>query len=738
MKAEPAGPEGRKVSAKVMKGEGPCTKANSVAISQPVAEVLRVTVGDPILIKGSRTTVAVIESIEGMRQPVIYFGRASRMNAGAHWDESVQLQELTQKEAAEEVIIGPSEEDKTLDADPDALKGVLIGTYVATGDILEVGTRTFRNIFGVDNPSRFTRIMVVKTKPSGFVQIVPETELVISKEFKEAGRSSVTYDDIGGQHEIIEKVRELVELPLRNPELFKYLGVESPKGVLLHGPPGTGKTLLAKAVANESEAYFINIGASHLPIHDAERRLREIFAEAAQHIPSVIFIDEIDTIAPKREDSLDPNERRVVGALLELMDGMKNRGQVIVIAATNRPNALDPALRRPGRFDKEIEIPMPDEDGRLEILQIHVRYMPLDSDVKLEKLAESTAGYSGADLRLLCSEAAMSCIRRHSARFNPDGTVPAQVLSEMKVNMSDFIEGTKRITPSCGREVIVEIPKVKWDQVGGYRELKSKISELVLTPWRNTQEANKFGVRVPKGILLYGPPGTGKTYLAKAIANEACVKVIVVSGASLKSKWFGEYEQNIARVFEAARKAAPVVIIIDEVESIASRRAGGFGEASRALDSGVNEFLRQLDGVQEIHDVFLICTTNRPDILDEAFLRSGRVDHQFYLPPPDLEARIEIFNVHMANVKVSFGDDVEVKMLAKLTEGLNGADIKMIVEAAVRKWFYDYINNGIVNSDEGSQLKVGMQYFLKAIEEARSNLTRRWKEDEVLPIQVNA
>jgi transitional endoplasmic reticulum ATPase len=723
----------RKILAKVMKGEGPCVKANGVAVSRQIAEALGLKVGSPVLVTGSRTTIAVVESIENIRDPIIYLGRVTRMNSEAHWNEYVELSNVTSREKAEKVVVGPSEEGQILDIEVDALKGLLIGTYVTAGDTVEVGARGFHNILRARSDSRYIRLCVIETVPKGFVQISAETEIQVSRHFREVRvkRPSVTYDDIGGHREVIEKVREMVELPLRNPDLFIHLGIEPPKGVLMHGPPGTGKTLLAKAVANESRAYFIYVGASYFPIHESERRLKEIFAEAAQHAPSIIFIDEIDVIAPKREGVLDPAERRFIGALLELMDGMKDRGKVIVMAATNRVNDIDPALRRPGRFDREIEVPLPDEDGRLEILKIHTRYMPLDKDVDLRKIAESTPGYSGADIRLLCQEAALNCVKRFKSKFNPDGTIPEDVLKKMLVTMQDFIEGTKKITPSCGREFIAEIPKVRWDDVGGYRELKSKIMELVIIPWKYSKDARKYGVKSPKGILLYGPPGTGKTYLAKAIANEVGVKVITARGSTLKSMWFGEYERNIAKLFEAARKSAPVIIILDEAESVVGRRTGMVGGASRALDSGVNEFLTQLDGVQEIHDVLLICTTNRPDMLDEAFLRSGRVGYHFALPLPDREARIEIFRVHLKNLKIPLGDDVDVEVLADLTEGLAGADIKEVVESAARKWFRDHITGK--SHDDGGPEKLKMAYFTEAIEELKfSTINGRSGEVEAL------
>jgi transitional endoplasmic reticulum ATPase len=714
----------RRVLAKVMMGEGPCMKPNGVAVSRKISDALGLRVGDPVLVTGSRTTVAMVESVENIKDPVIYLGRVTRMNAGAHWNEYVQLGRVDVRERAEKVVVGPSEEGQTLDVEAEALKGILIGTYVTAGDTVEVGTRSFYNIFRVRSSTQFLRLVVVETRPSGFVQIASETLLEVSRSFREvrAKRPPITYDDVGGQRGVIEKVREMVELPLRNPELFRHLGIEPPKGIIMHGPPGTGKTLLAKAVANESGAYFIYVGTSYFPLHESERRLKEIFAEASQHSPSVIFFDEIDSLAPKREGILDPAERRFIGTLLELMDGMKDRGKVIVMAATNMINAIDPALRRPGRFDREIEVTLPDEGGRLEILQIHTRYMPLDEDVDLRKIAESTPGYSGADLRLLCQEAALNCVSRFKSRFNPDGTIPENVLKEMKVTMQDFIEATKKITPTCGREFIAETPGVKWEEVGGYAELKSRIAELVITPWKFAREARKYGVKIPKGVLLYGPPGTGKTYLAKAIANEAGVKVITVHGSTLKSMWFGEYEKNIAKLFEAARKAAPVIIIVDEAESLLGKRTGGLSGASRALDSGVNEFLTWLDGVQEIHDVFFICTTNRPDMIDEAVLRSGRISYHFELTLPDFEARKEIFRVHLKNLKAPLGGDIEVERLAEITEGLTGADIKEIVESAARKWFCDHVKR--LGSGNNTLEALTARYFTEAVEE-KLNQARR-------------
>ncbi len=725
------------VSARVVKGEGPCTKSNSICVSKPVADAIGIMVGDPLQVTGGRSTVAFVESIEKIPDVVIFLGRIVRHNAEAHWDETVQLRKLEKRELAERIVIGPAEPDQVLQVDADALKGMIIGHYVTAGDLIEIGRRTFRQVFTEPQENQGARILIVETKPGGIVQIAEESELVVNREHGTDIRriTSVTYDDLGGMEEVIEKVRELVEIPLRNPSLFQKLGIDPPKGILLKGPPGVGKTLLGKAVANESKAYFVGTGASQLAggQGETERRLRELFAEADQHQPSVIFIDELDTIVPKREESLSPDDRRIVGVLLEITDGIKARGQVIVIGATNRPDAIDQALRRPGRFDREIEIPIPDNDARLDILRIRTRLMPLESDVDLGILAENTHGYTGADLKQLCSEAALSAVRRHKASFRPDGTLPTEALNTIKITMADFVEATKRITPSCGREIIVEVPRVRWEEVGGYEELKQKLQELVLIPWKNRKEARKYGVKVPRGILLYGGPGTGKTYIARAIATAAKVKVIRASGASLKSKWFGEYERNIARIFEVARKAAPVIVILDETDAVASIRGGGLGEGSKALDSGLNELLQQLDGLEEIHDVFVICTTNRSDMLDPAFLRSGRIEYQFLVPKPDYEARKEIFRIHLSGSKMPVAEGLSVERIAKLADGMVGADMGRIVRGAVLKAFCEHVQNG-----NGEPL-LEMRHLLAAIDEVRGGLSfNRGESIAAMPVQAES
>jgi transitional endoplasmic reticulum ATPase len=492
---------------------------------------------------------------------------------------------------------------------------------------------------------------------------------------------TVTYEDVGGIKEIIHKVREMIELPLRHPELFERLGIEAPKGVLLYGPPGTGKTLLAKAVASESGANFISISGPEVFSKwygQTEENLRKIFEDAEKNSPSIIFIDEIDSIAPKREEVSGEVERRSVSQLLTLMDGLKKRGKVIVIAATNRPNSVDPALRRAGRFDREIEFPVPDRVGRLEILQIHARNMPL-KDVNLGWLADITYGYVGSDLWALCKEAAMSALRRvlPEIKWKEEDELPKEVMEKLIVTKEDFENALKMVEPSAMREVMVEIPKVKWTDVGGLDDVKESLKEMVEWPLKSPEAFDRMGINPPRGILLYGPPGCGKTMLAKAVANESGANFISIKGPELLSKWFGESEQRIRELFKRARQVSPSIIFLDEVDALVPKRGSSFG--THASESVVSQLLTEISGLEELKNVVVIAATNRPDMIDAALLRPGRIDRFVLIPPPDEKSRMEIFKVHTKNMPLK---QVDLKDFVKKTEGFSGADIEALCREA--------------------------------------------------------
>ena len=526
---------------------------------------------------------------------------------------------------------------------------------------------------------------VIQTRPTGVVKITPKTKLVVHSKIiqEKAFRTSVTYEDIGGLQEQIQRIREMIELPLRYPELFQKLGIEPPKGVLLYGPPGCGKTLLAKAVATEAEANFILINGPEIMnkyYGETEARLREIFRKAEEEAPSIVFIDEIDAIAPKRSEVTGEVEKRVVAQLLALMDGLEARGQVIVIGATNRPNALDPALRRPGRFDREIEIGIPDKKGRREILQIHTRGMPLAEDVNIDRLAEMTRGYTGADLAALCREAAMKAIRRilPSIDFNEEHISP-EILDSLVVTMKDFLDAFKEITPTALREVEIEIPNVRWEDVGGLEEVKQRLVEAVEWPLKYPEKFEKFGIKPPRGILLYGPPGCGKTLLAKAIATESEANFISVKGPEIFNKWVGESERAIREIFRKARQAAPCIIFFDEIESVIPRK-DLVDDSSGVTNRVSSQLLSEMDGVEELSDVIVIGATNRPDLIDPAVMRPGRLDRLIYVPPPDEKARYSILKIYTR--KMPLAHDVNLRELAARTEGYSGADLESLCREA--------------------------------------------------------
>jgi len=531
--------------------------------------------------------------------------------------------------------------------------------------------------------SGFLPFVVVSTTPTGIVQVTEATELSVKTEPVEVTqleRPSVTYEDIGGLEEELQRIREMIELPLKHPEVFSRLGIDPPKGVLLYGPPGTGKTLIARAVANEAGANFYSIQGPEIMSKfygQSEERLREIFTEAEKNAPSVIFIDELDSIAPKRDEVHGEVERRIVAQLLTLMDGLTTRGYVIVIAATNRDEAIDPALRRPGRFDREIEIGVPTVPGRQEILQIHTRGMPLEEGVKLEHIAKITHGFVGADLASLAREAAMKSLRRYLPEIDLEKPIPTEVLEKMKVTPGDFTEALKEIEPSAMREVFVEVPRVSWDDVAGLDEVKKELHEAIEMPLEEPESFTRMGISPPRGVLLFGAPGTGKTLIARAIANESKANFISIKGPEIMSKWVGESEKAVRMIFKKAKQVSPSIVFLDEIDSIAPRRGGSYD--SGATERVVNQLLTSMDGLEDMENVFVIAATNRPDMVDPALLRPGRFDKLMLIPVPDEKARLKILQVHTKNMPLH---NVDLPALSMKLDGYVGADIENLCREA--------------------------------------------------------
>jgi transitional endoplasmic reticulum ATPase len=679
-------------------------------IDSYLLEKIGVAIGDIIEIVGNRSTAAIAWPAypEDAGKPIVRMDGITRKNAEVSIGEYVTVRKARVK-VARAVSLAPVSvklhvQDENL---YEFLKNRLIDLPVVQGDIIQL------SLFG--NPVNF---MVVRSSPKGVVKIDYDTQIKLLKEpAPERTRIAyITYDDIGGLREQVQRIRELVELPLKHPELFKRLGIEPPKGILLYGPPGCGKTLLAKAVANESDAYFISISGPEVMSKfygESEARLREIFKKAEENAPAIIFIDELDSIAPKREEVTGEVERRVVAQLLALMDGLTTRGNVIVIGATNRPNALDPALRRPGRFDREIEIGIPDKQGRLEILQIHTRGMPLADDVDLAKLAEITHGYTGADLAALAREAAMKALRRYLPEIDLDvDSIPMEILEKMEVRMDDFMQAYQEITPSALREVEIEIPDVRWDDVGGLQDVKQLLRESIEWPLKYPDKFKGLGLKPPKGILLYGPPGCGKTLLAKAVANESGANFIGVKGPEIFSKWVGESEKAIREIFRKARMAAPCIVFFDEVDSISPARGVGYAD-SGVTERVVSQLLTEMDGLTSIANVIVIGATNRPDLVDPALLRPGRFDRLIYVPPPGEMDRLEILRVHTRAMPLA--DDVDLEKLAKLTVGFSGADLEMLCREAGFNALRKYI-------DSKSDIRVTLDDFMKALEVVKPSI----------------
>lgn len=637
---------------------------------------LGVSTGDIVRLTGKKAALAIVwqahpddEGLEMIRMDGIL-----RQNVGVGLGEKVKIDPV-QTKVAKKIVLAPQEPVRYSVGFDQYVKKRLVGKPVLKGNLLPVG------IFGTSVP-----LVVAQVFPQGPVMITEETEIRIQKEpAKEmAAVPNITYDDVGGLKDAIQKVREMIELPLRHPEIFERLGIDPPKGVLLYGAPGTGKTLLAKAVANESDANFFYVGGPEIIskyVGESEERLRKLFAEAQENAPSIIFIDEVDAIAPKREEVVGEVEKRMVSQLLTTMDGLKARGEVIVIAATNRPDSIDPALRRPGRFDREIEIGVPDKQDRNEILNIHVRNMPLTADVNVAEIAAVTHGYTGADLSLLTKEAALKALRRVLPMINiEEETLSPEILDRIKVCRDDFYNGMHEIQPSALREVFVEKPSVKWGDIGGLEELKRELQEAVELPLKKPEIFEKMGIRTIKGILLYGPPGTGKTLLAKAVANETEANFISISGAQVLTKYVGESEKTVRELFRKARMAAPCVLFIDEIDAVAPRRSGSGEGGTMVTERVVDTLLTEMDGLRSLKNVVVIAATNRPDIVDPALLRPGRFDRLIEVVAPDEKARLQIFRICTARMPMD--KDVSLKDLAKITEGYTGADIDNLVREA--------------------------------------------------------
>ncbi|MEM4330732.1 MAG: CDC48 family AAA ATPase [Candidatus Pacearchaeota archaeon] len=702
--------------------------------------------GDIISVKGGRETFVIVDKAypadEGAR--MIRIDGITRRNAKTGIGEFVSIKKADLKEL-KKVVIAPAQPGIIVQGSTSSFRQALLGRPLTKGDIFVIGGGTkkrdifseefsdFEELFGeffnqfgmgVQGLSQL-RFVVVSTNPPQAGIISENTEIVLNPKSVDVSEESsipqITYEDIGGLTEEVKKIREMVELPLKHPEIFARLGIEPPKGVLLYGPPGTGKTLLAKAVANESEAHFILLNGPEIMSKfygESEKKVREIFEEAKKNAPAIIFIDEIDAIAPKREDVTGEVERRVVSQLLTMMDGLNARGKVIVIGATNRPNALDPALRRPGRFDREIEVGVPDKEGRLQILKIHTRGMPLDKDVNLEELANRTHGFVGADLQALTKEAAMSCLRRNLDKFNLDKeeVISEKVLQTLKVTKEDFENALKIVRPSAMREVLVETPNVKWEDIGGIESTKRELREAIEWPLKYPEAFKRLGIKPPKGVLLYGPPGTGKTLLAKAVANESEANFIQVKGPELLSMWVGKSEEGVRKVFEKARQVAPCIIFFDEIDSLASRR-GLYESSSKVTESVLNQLLAEMDGIEELSNVIVIGATNRPDILDPALLRPGRFDRIVYVPVPDEAGRLEILKIHTKNVPIKEKEKL-IEKLSKETEGYTGADLEALVREAAM----------LALRENKDAKEVTEEHFKKAMEKVAPSVSKSDQE----------
>ena len=684
---------------------------------------LGISAGDYVKISGGKTALARAHFHPDVHPGKIVLTKDVRLKAVANFDSPVEIEKITPL-YADKITIQPRDEGVKV-KDSEIFRDTLQGELVYKG---------------YEIPSYYYTFVVSDVSPSEYAIVTSATQFIykdrVHKEDEESDRPEVHYEDIGGLGRELSQVREMIEYPLRHPEVFEKLGIEPPKGVLLYGPPGTGKTLIAKAVATESQAKFYEISGPEIVSKyygDSEEKLREIFKEAEKNSPAIIFIDEIDSIAPKRDESKGEMERRVVAQLLSLMDGMKSRGKVIVIAATNLPDSIDPALRRGGRFDREIEIGVPDKDGRKQILEIHTRNMPLSENVDIKKYADRTHGFVGADLSLVAKEAAMHALRREFPNMNPDETPSPEKLESLRVTAEDFESALKMVQPSAMREVFVEVPDIRWSHVGGLDSVKEELQQAVEWPIKYADVYKQFATKSPKGFLLFGPPGTGKTLLAKAVANESECNFISVKGPELMSKWVGESEKGVREIFRKARLASPSIIFFDEIDAIVPKR-GSYEGSSHVTESVVSQFLTELDGLEELKNVIVIGATNRPDMIDPALMRPGRLEQHIFVPPPDVEGRKQIFEVYLREVSNLLADDVKIESLVESTDGFVGADVEALVREAKMTAIREFVK-AMAGRDAAeislavSSVKIFARHFDAALKRVRPSLDTAGRRD---------
>jgi transitional endoplasmic reticulum ATPase len=710
-------------------------------IDYEIMKSLDIKRGDVILIKGNRETVAIADRAypADVGEGTIRIDGIIRRNAKSGIGDVVSISKAEVKEA-KKVMIAPAQKNIMVQGDSESLKRGLLGRAVLKGDVVVLGgvqrrrdlmseelgdlNDIFGDFFGgmgfgnLGGGITQIKFLVVNSNPSQPCYISENTEVTLNPKAIEISDETIpelNYEDIGGLGEEITKIREMVEIPMKHPEIFEKLGIEPPKGVLLYGPPGTGKTLLAKAVASESDANFILLNGPEVMSKyygESEKKIRDIFEEAEKTSPTIIFIDELDAVAPKREETMGEVERRVVSQILTMMDGMKSRGKVIVIGATNRINSIDPALRRPGRFDREIAINAPDKEGRLAVLKIHTRGMPLTKDVNLDELASVTHGFVGADLESLSKEAAMNVLRKYLPQMKLDGEeqIPPNILEKLIVKQEDFMNALRNVRPSAMREVLVETPNVNWDSVGGLSDVKQELGEAVEWPMKYPESFKRMGIRPSRGVLLYGPPGTGKTLLAKAVAKESGANFIQVKGPSLLSMWVGKSEEGMRKVFERARQVAPCIIFFDEIDSLAGKR--GIETGTKVTERVLNQLLAEMDGLEDLKDVLVVGATNRPDMIDSALLRPGRFDKILLVGAPEEKGRLNVLQIHTKNMPLT--KDVSLKELAKKTSGYTGADLEAVAREAAMLSLRESIDSK----------EVSKKHFEEALKKVRPSVSK--------------